>query len=86
MLKCPINTIPMKTFSMCLEMEWDSCTFQVFVGSNIIGATFGLPNYVIIFKEADYPIGVYPYVIVNQRYLGSFWLVTLCLIDDITKA
>ena len=71
---------------MCSKMELDSSECQVFDVSNVIVATFGLPKYVIIFKEAYYPIGVFPHVKVNQRYLGSFWLVTLCLIDYITKA
>jgi hypothetical protein len=43
----------MKTLSIGSKMELDSFIRQVFDVSNVIGATFGLPKYVIIFKEAD---------------------------------
>jgi hypothetical protein len=58
----------MKTLCIGSKMELDSSECQVFDLSNvIIVATFGIPKYVIIFKEADYPIGVFSYVKVNQR-------------------
>ncbi len=56
-----------ENYSLYSKIESDKFESQVFHVSNFIKGIICLPKYRIFFKEATYPIKMFPHVLVNQR-------------------